>query len=102
MKASNLFHTIFIDRLPIVHIIHTCNVRRREGLANFKSHNVVDTSQSYIAIMCPMLFNFVIEDYINDSFCMPVKQSMTYNQFNGQQTLKLPLTFIDLTRPNGN
>ena len=76
MKASHLFQRNFLGSLPVVNIIHT--VGRRKGLANFKSNNIVDTSQNYVTIMHPMLFNFVVEGYINESFCVPVKHSTTY------------------------
>ena len=52
--------------------------------------------------MYSMHLNSVIVGYIYNRFSVPVDQPTIYNQFNGKQTLKLPLTFIGLVVHNGN
>ena len=44
----------------------------------------------------PVHLHSVIIGYINNRSSIPVHQSTIYDLFNGQQNLKLPVTFMDL------
>ena len=43
-------------------------VGSKKGLVQFRSHNFLDTSQSYVTIMHPVHLKLVIIGYINNKF----------------------------------
>jgi len=68
----------------------------KKGLVQFKSHNCLDTSQSYITTIRPMCLKKPT------IITVSVNQPTIYNLFNGQQIVKLLRTFIDLAVHDDN